>query len=159
MHIRKANNNDINQILTVYAKARQYMKESGNAAQWGDSYPSQQLIEEDIVNGYCYVGLYDGLICCVFALIPGEDPTYVHIEGAWVNDEEYSSIHRIASDGSRKGVFEKCIAYCKNVSKNIKIDTHENNLTIQHLLEKNGFAKCGIIYLKNGEPRIAYQLV
>ena len=28
---------------------------------------------------------------------------------------------------------------------------------MQHLLEKNGFVRCGIIYVANGTPRIAYQ--
>lgn len=28
---------------------------------------------------------------------------------------------------------------------------------MQHLLEKNGFVRCGIIHLANGAPRIAYQ--
>ena len=30
---------------------------------------------------------------------------------------------------------------------------------MQHLLEKNGFTPCGIIYVANGTPRIAYQRV
>jgi len=29
----------------------------------------------------------------------------------------------------------------------------------QHLLAKYGFCRCGTIYLENGSPRIAYQLV
>lgn len=28
---------------------------------------------------------------------------------------------------------------------------------MQHLLEKYGFVRCGIIYLPDGAPRIAYQ--
>ena len=28
---------------------------------------------------------------------------------------------------------------------------------MQHLLEKHGFSYCGIIYLANGDPRLAYQ--
>jgi RimJ/RimL family protein N-acetyltransferase len=40
---------------------------------------------------------------------------------------------------------------------NIRIDTHRDNAIMQHLLEKNGFVKCGIIYVEDGSPRIAYQ--
>ncbi len=29
--------------------------------------------------------------------------------------------------------------------------------TMQRLIEKNGFIKCGTIYVKNGTARIAYQ--
>ena len=41
--------------------------------------------------------------------------------------------------------------------KNIRIDTHEDNRIMQHLLDKYGFAKCGCIYVEDGTPRIAYQ--
>ena len=31
--------------------------------------------------------------------------------------------------------------------------------TMQHLLESNGFVRCGIIHIADGSPRIAYQKV
>lgn len=37
------------------------------------------------------------------------------------------------------------------------IDTHKDNKITRHLIEKNGFAKCGIIYVADGSPRIAYE--
>ena len=40
---------------------------------------------------------------------------------------------------------------------NLKIDTHEDNVVMQHVLEKNGFERCGKIYTHDGTPRIAYQ--
>lgn len=49
-----------------------------------------------------------------------------------------------------------CFKYCKNISQNIRADTHADNQIMQKLMEKNGFMKCGIIYVKNGTPRIAY---
>lgn len=30
---------------------------------------------------------------------------------------------------------------------------------MQHKIEKNGFTRCGIIYITDGSPRIAYQKV
>ena len=44
-----------------------------------------------------------------------------------------------------------------NISSNIRVDTHADNKTMQRLIEKNGFTKCGTIYVKNGTARIAYQ--
>ena len=41
--------------------------------------------------------------------------------------------------------------------KNIKIDTHEDNLIMQKLLEKNSFKYCGVIYLLDGSKRIAFE--
>lgn len=42
-------------------------------------------------------------------------------------------------------------------SDNIRVDTHKDNLVMQHILEKRGFRRCGIIYVKDGTERIAYQ--
>lgn len=39
----------------------------------------------------------------------------------------------------------------------MRIDTHERNLIMQHLLEENSYQKCGRIYVADGSPRIAYQ--
>lgn len=94
----------------------------------------------------------------VFALIIGEDPTYLRIEhGAWLNNSPYGTIHRLGSDGTRKGCFAECLTFCLNRIPNLRADTHRNNLTMQHLLEKYGFRRCGIIYVKDGSERLAYQ--
>ena len=34
---------------------------------------------------------------------------------------------------------------------------HADNKIMQHLLEKNGFARCGIIHVEDGTSRVAYQ--
>lgn len=44
-------------------------------------------------------------------------------------------------------------------SPNLRIDTHEENKVMRHLIEKSGFAECGIIRVEDGSPRIAYQYV
>lgn len=157
MLIRKAVPNEIDSIMKIYEIARCYMADNGNATQWGTTYPPQDLIEEDIRKEHCYVGVCDDGIHCVFALIEGEDPTYLQINGAWLNDKPYSTIHRIASDGKYHGIFKECIDFCKKKSHNLRIDTHENNAAMHHLIQKNGFIRCGIIHLKNGAPRVAYQ--
>ena len=41
---------------------------------------------------------------------------------------------------------------------NIRVDTHRDNKVMQHILTKQGFQRCGIIYVKNGTERIAYQV-
>ncbi len=158
MKIRLAKNGDIDEILKVYAEARRYMAENGNASQWGTTHPPLDMLTDDIKKKQLYVGVKDGKVHCAFAFISGTDPTYVNIyRGSWLNDEEYMTIHRIASDGKYHGVFKLCMDFCKKKCKNLRIDTHENNKTMQHVLDKNGFVYCGIIYLENGEPRIAYQ--
>ncbi len=158
MNIRKAQLEEINTIMEIYKTAQDFMIESGNPNQWGHSYPSSELIHEDIDNGVCYVVCDDEDPHGVFALFSGDEPTYAYIEnGKWLNDDEYVTLHRIASDGKVKGIFKNAINYCKDLSDNIRIDTHKNNIIMQKLIEKNGFHKCGTIYVSDGTPRIAYQ--
>lgn len=40
---------------------------------------------------------------------------------------------------------------------NIRIDTHHDNMVMQHLIEKEGFKYCGIIYCWSGDERVAFQ--
>ena len=155
--IRNAHPSDWDDIMEIYAIARDFMKTAGNPTQWGDTFPPEDMVREDIELQRNYVVEIDGRIQAVFAMIAGIDPTYVVIEGAWLDDTPYAAVHRVASAGKKKGVLPTCMQYCLSRSDNIKIDTHENNKIMQHQLEKFGFVRCGIITLANGESRIAYQ--
>ncbi len=164
MHIRKAGIDDLNQIMSIYSSAQDFMIESGNPNQWGHFYPSEDLVKDDIAKEISYLIFdedeFDSEPHAVFVLIDGLEPTYQYIEdGKWLNEEPYITLHRIASDGELHGIFESAIEYCKSISDNIRIDTHNNNIIMQKLIEKNGFIKCGTIYVADGSPRIAYQWV
>ena len=104
---RGAVRGDLPQILKIYAHARAVMKASGNPTQWGDNFPPQELLEEDIDSNRLFLYVVNGQIEAVFAFILGADPT--------------------------------------------------DNKIMQHLLEKNGFTRCGIIHVADGSPRFAYQ--
>jgi len=156
--IRPAQKSDLPAIEKVYAAARAYMAASGNPHQWGDGHPARSILENDIEKGDLYVCEIGGEIRGSFALLFGADPTYSYIEdGAWPNDLPYATIHRIASDGKVKGIFTRCFEYALSKADEIRIDTHHDNKTMQHVVMKHGFRRCGIIYLANGDPRIAYQ--
>lgn len=159
MTIRNALQKDFDDILRIYAHAREYMKHSGNPMQWGENFPPETLINDDIREKRNYVVEADGGIHGVFAFILGDDPTYARIEGAWKSDASYGTIHRIASDGEVKGIFAAAIAFCKTRSAHLRIDTHADNKTMRHAIEKAGFKECGIIYIEDGSPRIAYELM
>lgn len=40
----------------------------------------------------------------------------------------------------------------------LRIDTHEDNKTMQNCIERQNFKRLGIIYLEDGSPRILYEL-
>lgn len=155
--IRHAKTEDLKEIMEIYANARKFMAENGNPNQWGDSHPVLELLEGDIEKNELFVCEENGVIEGVFAFIVGDDATYKYIEdGEWLNNKTYGTIHRIASNGKAAGVFAKCSAFCKEQIDNVRIDTHHNNLKMQHVIEKDGYKKCGVIYVEDGSPRIAY---
>lgn len=158
MKVRKTRIEDLAEVMEIYGAARKFMAQTGNPTQWGDGYPQEEVIREDIKKGISYVAEYDGEIETVFVYFEGDDPTYHYIEnGAWENDEPYGVIHRIASRGKVKGAGSQCLQWGFSQCGNLRIDTHDDNVVMQHVLEKNGFKRCGRIYTWNGSPRIAYQ--
>lgn len=156
--IRESTPADLDAMMEIYAYARNFMKQTGNPTQWGENHPARELLEEDIAlwRGYVVVDESDQPHAA-FMFAVGEDPTYRVIEGgAWLNDRPYGVIHRLASDGSIRGIFSMVADFCGQFTDTIRVDTHADNHVMQHLFEKNGFTRCGTIYLANGAPRIAY---
>ena len=149
---------DLPRILEIYDIAKTYMRANGNPNQWNGAYPDPETLRTDIEKQRLYVYKKAGSIHGVFMLLLEEEPTYAYIEdGSWREETPYGTIHRLAGDGEVRGLFAKCVAFCESKVKYLRADTHFDNHTMQHLLEKNGFERRGIIYLKNGDPRIAYQ--
>ena len=87
------------------------------------------------------------------------EPTYAEIDGCWMSEEPYGTIHRVASDGSKRGIFKEILNFCKERFSHLRIDTHADNHIMQHLVKKGGFEYCGIIHLENGSPRLAYEYI
>ncbi|MDO4522170.1 MAG: GNAT family protein [Eubacteriales bacterium] len=161
MDIRKAVLGDLGLIQDIYAYARAFQAQTGNPHQWGDDgYPPQEMLREDIALGRLYVCEQDKKPGGVFMFEVGADPTYAIIEdGAWLNSEPYGVVHRIAGNGTIRAMAAQCFDFCLGQCSNLRIDTHEDNTVMQHVLQKYGFTKCGIIYLENGDPRWAYHIV
>lgn len=64
MKVRKAVEKDLGTLVRIFDKARLFMKESGNPAQWIDGYPAPDRIMADIKNGDCYCVVDDAGACC-----------------------------------------------------------------------------------------------
>ena len=158
--IRKAIESDLLEIKSIVDKARELMKSSGNVNQWVDGYPSNEVLLSDIRNGNAYLLLRENKAVAYFTMVDGPDPTYNLItKGSWLNDNSYGVLHRIASNGEVKGVFKEILLYASEHYSNIRIDTHHDNKIMQRLLEQNEFVYCGVIFLADGSPRLAYQRI
>jgi RimJ/RimL family protein N-acetyltransferase len=103
----------------------------------------------------------DSKVIGTFYFIQGNDiePTYREIEnGAWIDESSYGVVHRLASDGSEKGIGRYCLDWAFKQCGHLRVDTHTDNKVMQNLLTKNGFIKCGIIHVvEDNYPRYAYE--
>jgi len=159
--IKKAEVKDLPKLSELYEAARRYMRESGNPDQWGMSYPSEDILLNDIANAVLYT---DEEFNFAFVLM-GEEEAYKGIyEGSWLNDEPYLTIHRVAGNGKVKGVFSRVFEYSLMKMKeaglsNIRIDTHEKNRSMQESLKRFGFQYCGIVHVEDGSPRLAFDYI
>ena len=158
--IRKATETDLPVINEIYAEARQFMRDHGNMNQWVNGYPVLDILKEDIGRGELYAMVTDeDRIYGVFMMHAGEDPTYQKIDGAWLDDSEYVTIHRIASDGTHSRVYHEAVEFARKHYLHIRVDTHADNKPMQQAIRREGFRYCGVIHLANGDPRYAYEWI
>ena len=157
MEIILAQTADIPVIVQLFQQARKYMMANNNSSQWGDNYPTLDIIEKDIEEGQAYLCKIDDKIEGVFSLISKPDPTYTNITGrGWLNSNEYLTLHRIASTGNCKGIGKKVIEWSYQQLPNLRIDTHKDNKPMLHLLKKLNFTHCGTITVEDGTERLAF---
>lgn len=170
MEFRKTVKADVPKVMEIINQAKNYLKGQG-IDQWQKGYPNEELIYDDIEKGIGYVMVKDGEVIATTAISFEEESAYNKIqEGKWITEGEYSSIHRIAVANSQKGsgVMGEMVKCVQQMSlergmHSIKIDTHEENLSMQKAMENSGFKYCGVIYLEggpeDGDKRVAYEKV
>jgi hypothetical protein len=158
MEIRTATLADVPAMMPVYDLGRAFMRRNGNESQWINGYPSRELIEQDAAQDRAFLCLEAGKIAAVFTFFVGEEPSYREIrEGAWLNDAPYGVIHRLASAGVTGGVGRFVFDWCFRQCKNLRVDTHRDNMVMRRLLESSGFVFCGVITIEDGTERVAFQ--
>ncbi|OXN00769.1 GNAT family N-acetyltransferase [Bifidobacterium vansinderenii] len=188
--VRVATMDDFDAIRAMYARARELMAANGNPTQWADRFPLDSTVRNDIEEGRARLlvdhagadgadtvaghGAIDGediyagtdapagaeRILAVFVLCPGPDPSYATIDGAWLDDDDYMAVHRVAASGLGPHAGRDCLDWAVAHYGNVRMDTHRNNRAMQHVMESSGFTRCGVIELVNREgdaERLAYQ--
>lgn len=166
MEFRKATLSDTSSILEIIRQAQAYLKSQG-INQWQNNYPTMETIRKDIENQNSYVLIKDGFILGTVAVSFDGEKTYEKIyEGEWKTNQPYAVVHRIALREEYKGqglssvIMDRIEAMCRERGVySIKVDTHEENLSMQRSLQKCGFEYCGVIYLTDYSKRIAFEKV
>ncbi len=179
MEIRRADIEELPRLMELYDAARAFMRRCGNTVQWTGGYPSRELVAAGIDAGEQWVCVTDrpvspagcrssfaggGLpahIAATFWFSVAPEPAYAEIfDGpGWLDDGPYGVVHRLASDGSVSGVGAACLEWCLERCGNIRVDTHSSNAVMQSLLERLGYARCGMIVLDDGTPRDAFHKI
>lgn len=165
MEIRKSCLDDVEDIMHLIHQAQNYFKKAG-IDQWQDGYPQDTNIIQDIHQGKSYV-IQNGKILGTMYFAIEEDPTYRVIEGQWkTKHQPYAVIHRIVVDENHKGqnIAHQLLMYACQICqekqiKSIRIDTHNDNLSMQRFLLKHGFEACGQITLSSGALRIGFEKI
>ena len=152
---------DLEVCNEIIQTGREFQREQG-FVQWTDGYPSLDTIRDDIQTQKGYVIKADGKIAGYMCIDFDGEPAYDTIQGAWQTEEPYAVVHRMAFRQEFRGmgltraafqlIQELCIS--KGV-KSIRVDTDFPNKRMQHILEKSGFAHCGIIDFQ-GSGKLAY---
>ena len=134
------------------------MRRKGNTEQWV-GYPTEVDFWEDVVARSAYL-LTDGdRPLATFALTLSPDPHYAHIEqGRWIDTlTPYLTLHRMAKAPGAEGVAKHIFRYAKSRCGHLRLDTHESNLAMRKLARRQGFVHCGIVYMDDHTPRLAYE--
>lgn len=155
---------DLEICAGLMREGRAFQQEQG-FVQWTPDYPNRDTVLEDIQSAKGYVLKVDGQIAGYLCVDFDGEPAYEDIrQGQWETGEPYAAVHRLALSGQFRGrglttaIFEQVRALClaRGVT-GIRGDTDPQNLRMQHVLEKNGFRRRGVI-LFQGSEKLAYDL-
>ncbi|WP_354360274.1 GNAT family N-acetyltransferase [Pedobacter sp. UYP30] len=162
MILRKASFSEQPIIWEILQQAIEQRKQDGST-QWQNGYPNEQTVNNDIANGAAFVLIDQGQIIAYAAILNGIEPNYAEIEGAWLSNDDYLTVHRVAVSNKFKGkgtatqlfnlIEEICI---KQKTYSIRVDTNFDNVPMLRILEKLGYTYCGEI-LADGAPRKAFE--
>lgn len=164
IELRKVKIEEAHIALDMLSDARNHQREQG-FEQWSDDYPNMDtvlddiscssayfFVKDDIPFGYAYIGFNGEVI-------------YNKIQGEWKSNRKYAVIHRLAfgkevqGKGLSKSTFQAIKEFVGSRGiHSIRIDTHEDNKKMQHILEREGYQHCGIVTIPEG-LRLGYELL
>lgn len=157
--IRPATEADIDTVMAMYSHSRGLMRAGGNMTQWV-GYPLEEDLQADIAQGVSYLMTErDGRPVGTFAVVPGEEPTYGVIDhGRWIDrTTPYATVHRMACAPGAKGVSAAAFAFAKSRYNHLRVDTHASNAAMRHIMDREDFVYCGIVYMSDHSERVAYE--
>ena len=162
MELRPAIRDEAELCYQCIEDARAYHSSLG-FEQWHPGYPTLQTVLEDIAEGRGYAFADENGVIGYCCIIIGDEPAYREINGAWKTDRPYAVVHRMAFSAAARGrglsheaiglIKEFCLS---NRIAAIRADTQDENIVMQHILDREGFEYCGLVSFDGG-PKLAYE--
>lgn len=162
MEIIKGTDQDIPKIMAILEQSVAYFKKAG-IDQWQDGYPNSEVVAQDVANGQSYLLVDGNEIHGVMVVMTTPDPNYAQLDkGAWRYHDSYGTVHRIAVNKNYpgRGLAAKLLVEAEKIALAkgclvMRIDTHEENTGMQHVLANVGYQKIGELTLPDGGKRVA----
>ena len=167
-YYRVATLKDLEQVMEAVEHSREVLRLQGNG-QWQDGYPNRDDFINDINNQRLFV-IFDqnnpDNVIALCALTYREEDYHHLYEGAWLTDLPYMVMHRVAIKEKYQGrgygkllfkLFEdqaKLEGY-----RSLRVDTHEGNAIMRHLIAQAGFSYCGKAILTPDKDRMVFEKV
>lgn len=176
--MRPATVDDVPAIVATLEAGRALLAADG-IDQWQDGAgPDVDLVTSDVARGWGRVFLIGGQVAATAALIDESEPAYDQvIEGAWQTSGDaatpagatspYATIHRVAVAPAFRGMHVAQRFYARLIEEarargfaEIRVDTHADNVRMQHVIASAGFARACTVLIGNNpkDLRWAYQL-
>ena len=165
---RKATPEDIDEIMVAVEEAREFLKAQGNG-QWQEGYPNRDDFVDDINNERLFVvsDIHNPKIVVGVCALTYYEEDYNHLyEGKWITDLPYMVMHRVAikkayrGQGYGKRLFEVFIKQAEIEGyHSLRIDTHEGNDVMRHLIDSYGFTYCGKALLPPNKDRMVFEKI
>ena len=153
MIIRKANKNDLANIMKVYLSCVNGMIKHG-ITQWDKKYPNTKIIEQDIIAKTYYVVIENDIIIAGINIDRKQDPAYLNIK--WKDpSNKFLVIHRLAVQYKswKKNIGKSLMKFAEELIlkkhlKSIRLDTYNDNNKAIKFYKQLGYKQLGYIYLK-----------
>jgi ribosomal protein S18 acetylase RimI-like enzyme len=129
--------------------------ESRGIHQWGDFYPTREIIQGDIENRSIYLAKGNGMILGIITINEEQPLEWRSVN--WSNQEDrVITLHRLAVNPAwqKQGIGQKLLDYAENYASNngysvIRLDAYSGNPRALKLYEKHGYARVGQIHFPN----------
>jgi RimJ/RimL family protein N-acetyltransferase len=162
--LRSAEERDASAIWGILQGAIEQRRLEGSD-QWQQGYPNERTVRDDIAARTVHVLVEaDAVVACATIILDGE-PAYDTIDGKWLTDGRYATVHRVASAREAKGrgvataLLKLIEDHCAALGMpSIRLDTNFDNLAMLRILDNLSYRYCGEIFYE-GAPRRAYEKV